>query len=139
MTAQQIAKQLVDTYPDDALSLVFEVAKLVAAEQAARKAVLVTKPRLLYTETPKIVMAHCASKFGIQVAELRSGSRTRRVVAARHLAMYLLRVRGELSLTEIGDAVGCDHSSVLHALRNQSIGESCECAEVVASLDEAAR
>ena len=50
--------------------------------------------------------------------ELTSKSRTRTLVTARQIAMYLLRELTEMSLPKIGQELGGrDHTTVIHADR----------------------
>ena len=54
--------------------------------------------------------------FSITAEELCSASRSRQLVNARQIAMYLTRELTDLSLPRIGRAFGNrDHSTVMHA------------------------
>jgi chromosomal replication initiator protein len=58
------------------------------------------------------------SRFGVTAAEIRGGSRARRVLVPRQVAMYLARRLTGLSLSEIGRFFGGrDHATVLYAER----------------------
>jgi chromosomal replication initiator protein len=62
------------------------------------------------------ILAECASYFGLTVDDLRSQNRSRPVVNARQIAMYLVRDLTDLSLPKIGEVFGGrDHTTVLHA------------------------
>ncbi len=64
------------------------------------------------------VLATVAKHMGVTRRDMTSKSRKQPIVAARHMAMYLLRKHFDLGYTEIGDAFGGrDHTTVLHALR----------------------
>lgn len=66
--------------------------------------------------TTEIIMDETAAYFGFSVEELCSSKRTRALVNARQIAMYLTRELTELSLPRIGEAFGGrDHSTVIHA------------------------
>ncbi len=68
--------------------------------------------------TVDIIKEETASYFGFSVEELCSSTRTRALVNARQIAMYLTREVTELSLPKIGEAFGGrDHSTVIHANR----------------------
>ncbi|CAK8054297.1 chromosomal replication initiator protein DnaA [Eupransor demetentiae] len=57
-----------------------------------------------------------ATYFMLTVDDLKSSSRKKDLVTARHIAMYLTRTMTDESLPDIGRAFGGrDHSSVLHA------------------------
>ena len=58
----------------------------------------------------------CAST-GISRAEVTGDKRSRAIVQARHLAMYLARELTDISLPQIGERFGGrDHTTVLHAV-----------------------
>lgn len=64
------------------------------------------------------IMAATASYFGVTVEELCGSSRSRVLVTARQIAMYLCRELTDLSLPKIGQAFGGrDHTTVMHADR----------------------
>jgi chromosomal replication initiator protein len=62
------------------------------------------------------IMAETAAYFGLALEDLCSSSRTRQLVIARQIAMYLARELTDLSLPKIGQAFGGrDHTTVIHA------------------------
>ncbi len=64
------------------------------------------------------IMASTADYFGVTLEDLRGHSRSRVLVNARQVAMYLCRELTELSLPRIGQAFGGrDHTTVMHADR----------------------
>ena len=64
------------------------------------------------------IMAETSSFFGVTVEDLHGSSRSRVLVNARQIAMYLCRELTELSLPKIGQAFGGrDHTTVMHAER----------------------
>ena len=66
--------------------------------------------------TSDLVIAVAAEYFDITADEIRSSNRSRPLVNARQMAMYLCRELTDLSLPEIGRRFGGrDHSTVLHA------------------------
>jgi chromosomal replication initiator protein len=68
--------------------------------------------------TANTIMAVTAEYFGVTIEDLTSGSRTRVLVQARQIAMYLCRELTELSLPKIGQTFGGrDHTTVMHAER----------------------
>lgn len=78
---------------------------------------------LLPSETgPEItagqIMGATAQYFGVTVDDLCGASRSRVLVTARQIAMYLCRELTDLSLPKIGQAFGGrDHTTVMHADR----------------------
>ncbi|HET7682583.1 MAG TPA: chromosomal replication initiator protein DnaA [Marmoricola sp.] len=68
--------------------------------------------------TAGLIIAQTASYFGYSIEELCSPSRTRALVTARQIAMYLCRELTQLSLPQIGKQFGGrDHTTVMNADR----------------------
>jgi len=83
---------------------------------------VVLKDLLPMADQPAItapqIMAETATFFGVTVEDLHGSSRSRMLVNARQIAMYLCRELTELSLPKIGQAFGGrDHTTVMHAER----------------------
>ncbi|MHB9149030.1 MAG: chromosomal replication initiator protein DnaA [Thermoleophilia bacterium] len=67
--------------------------------------------------TVELILGVVSSTLGVSIAEIKGDRRTRSVVQARHLAMYLARELTDASLPKIGDRLGGrDHTTVLHAV-----------------------
>jgi len=63
-------------------------------------------------------MAQTVEYFGTTIEDLCGPSRSRMLVTARQIAMYLCRELTELSLPKIGQQFGGrDHTTVMHAER----------------------
>ncbi|WP_017604026.1 chromosomal replication initiator protein DnaA [Nocardiopsis alkaliphila] len=73
------------------------------------------------SEVPEItastIMSQTAAYFGLSLEDLCGTSRSRVLVTARQIAMYLCRELTELSLPKIGQQFGRDHTTVMHADR----------------------
>ena len=68
--------------------------------------------------TASTIMAQTAAYFSLSVEDLCGTSRSRVLVNARQIAMYLCRELTELSLPKIGQTFGGrDHTTVMHADR----------------------
>jgi chromosomal replication initiator protein len=68
--------------------------------------------------TTSAIMAATADYFGLTVEDLCGSSRSRVLVTARQIAMYLCRELTDLSLPKIGAQFGGrDHTTVMHADR----------------------
>jgi len=68
--------------------------------------------------TSGLILAQTAAYFGLTIEDLCSSSRSRVLVTARQIAMYLCRELTELSLPKIGQQFGGrDHTTVMHADR----------------------
>src|SRR5690606_22446026 len=85
-------------------------------------AVMVLKDFITDTEgeeiTPTLIMGQTADYFSVSIDALCSADRSRVLVNARQIAMYLCRELTELSLPKIGQLFGGrDHTTVMHANR----------------------
>jgi chromosomal replication initiator protein len=83
---------------------------------------IVLKDIFPHDEGPQItsatIMAQTAQYFGLTIEDLWGSSRSRVLVTARQIAMYLCRELTELSLPKIGQQFGGrDHTTVMHADR----------------------
>jgi chromosomal replication initiator protein len=68
--------------------------------------------------TASTIMGQTASYFGMTIDDLCGTSRSRVLVTARQIAMYLCRELTDLSLPKIGQQFGGrDHTTVMHAER----------------------
>jgi chromosomal replication initiator protein len=66
--------------------------------------------------TPDLAISVAAEYFDVTADEIRSASRSRPLVTARQMAMYLCRELTDLSLPKIGERFGGrDHSTVIYA------------------------
>ena len=83
---------------------------------------VVLKDLIPDSQSPEItaatIMATTATYFGISLEDLCGSSRSRVLVTARQVAMYLCRELTDLSLPKIGQHFGGrDHTTVMHADR----------------------
>ena len=77
------------------------------------------------TREPDGILDAVGRHFEVSLDDLRGRARNQKIVAPRHLAMYLLREYGRLSYPQIGAMLGGrDHTSVLHAC--EKIGAEIE-------------
>jgi chromosomal replication initiator protein len=69
------------------------------------------------TITPDLILETTAATFGLSIDELRGPSRTRPLVTARQICMYLFRELTDYSYPAIGrEFGGRDHTTVMHAV-----------------------
>ncbi len=67
--------------------------------------------------TPKLILDATADMFGLSIEDLRGKSRSRPLVTARQIAMYVLRETTDFSYPAIGREFGDrDHTTVMHAV-----------------------
>ena len=72
--------------------------------------------------TASTIIAQTATYFGLSVDEVTGTGRSRRLVSARQIAMYLCRELTDMPLIRIGEEFGGrDHTTVMHA--NKKISE----------------
>lgn len=84
--------------------------------EVARQVVFAARPRGKQTVPIEDILTAVSGRFGVSQHLLQSKKRTKSVVVARHVAMYLARRLTALSLKEIGGFIGGrDHSTVIHA------------------------
>jgi chromosomal replication initiator protein len=68
--------------------------------------------------TASMIMGQTAAYFGLSIEDLCGTSRSRVLVTARHIAMYLCRELTDMSLPKIGQQFGGrDHTTVINADR----------------------
>lgn len=78
----------------------------------------IEKKRPQIKAKPNEIIKTVANHYRVKQSAVRGGQRTKTLVTARHIAMYLLKKELSLPLVEIGQWFsGRDHSSVLHAVR----------------------
>lgn len=70
--------------------------------------------------TPADIIAIAAGVAGVTPGDITSHSRKATVVNARTAAVYAMHMAG-WSSTEIGNALGCTHSSALHHIQRCTI------------------
>lgn len=66
----------------------------------------------------KRCFAAIEAKYGISKAELTGQKRTKEIVNARHIAIYLIRSTVELSLPNIGKIFNRDHTTIMSSIEN---------------------
>ncbi len=87
---------------------------LPVATQVLGDLITVNTPRQI---TPKHILEATAEMFGLSIEDLRGKSRSRPLVTARQIAMYVLREMTDFSYPAIGREFGDrDHTTVMHAV-----------------------
>jgi chromosomal replication initiator protein len=99
-------------------SLNREQISLPLAERVLYDIVTADEPRRI---TPQMILDATAARFGFTVDAICGPSRTRPLVTARQVAMYLVRNLTDYSYPAIGRAFGGrDHTTVIHAVEKIS-------------------
>jgi chromosomal replication initiator protein len=126
---------------EGALIRVAAYASLTRSEPTVELAQSVLQALLPHGEeghvTSDLVISVASDYFGITADEIRSSSRSRDLVTARQMAMYLCRELTDLSLPKIGERFGGrDHSTVIYANNKirELIGENQRAFEQVKEL-----
>jgi chromosomal replication initiator protein len=91
-----------------------EPISLVQAERVLSDIVLAGEPRRI---TPQIILEATAASYGFSIESICGPSRTRPLVTARQVAMYLTRELTDYSYPAIARVFGNrDHTTVIHAV-----------------------
>jgi chromosomal replication initiator protein len=91
-----------------------EPISLAQAERVLSDIVLAGEPRRI---TPQMILEATASSYGFSIDAICGPSRTRPLVTARQVAMYLVRELTDYSYPAIGRVFGKrDHTTVIHAV-----------------------
>ena len=67
--------------------------------------------------TPELIISEVCRFYSLEEAVLRGTQKNKTTVEARQIAMYLIRQRTTLSLPDIAEPFGKNHTTVLHAIR----------------------
>lgn len=133
------ANQLGITIPDDAAGYIAEkmtsnvrqiegVVKHIKARKdldgsditydTVKKIIDGIRKEQIFIPTPEIIMEECAKYYSQEVEDIKGNSRSKKIVLARQVSMYLVRRLTDLSLQEIGEVFGGkDHATVIHSLK----------------------
>jgi chromosomal replication initiator protein len=99
-------------------SLNHQPLSLELAEHVLSDIVAAGQPRRI---TPQLILEETAAAFGFTVEDLRSGCRTRPLVNARQIGMYVFRELTDFSYPAIArEFGGKDHTTVMYAVRKIS-------------------
>ncbi len=58
-----------------------------------------------------------AEKYGVEEADIKGKKRMKEIAWARHVAIYIMRVKTDMSTPAIGDEFGRDHTTVLSSYK----------------------
>ncbi len=96
-----------------AISLLTE--KEITVETAAGSLTDIVSEEIPLSVKIAKVLREVSAKYGFEEADLKGKKRTRELVWARHVAIYILRKRTDMSLPAIGNVFGRDHSTILYS------------------------
>ncbi|MBQ8025192.1 MAG: chromosomal replication initiator protein DnaA [Oscillospiraceae bacterium] len=69
-----------------------------------------------FTPTPDMIIEETARFYNITAEDIKGRLKTKNITLPRQISMYIIRTRANLSLNDIGDIFGRDHSTILHAI-----------------------
>jgi len=120
-------------------SLYNEPMSVESAERVLRDLLDDRQPRVITAER---ILEATSKMFGLSRDELLSSSRTRPLVNARQIAMYVCRELTDLSFPQIAKAFGkSDHTTVIHAVQKieRQMGEKRQIYDQVYELTQLIR
>lgn len=87
--------------------------------------------------TEQAVLQAVCQRFGLTTQDILGDQRSKEVLMARQIAMYLLRERAQLPLQQIGQMFGKNHSTVLHAYNRvkTSLNKDKELSSIIYDLN----
>jgi chromosomal replication initiator protein len=86
--------------------------------ETATKALAALTPNVASPADPQAILQSVSAYYGVSLQAITGKSRSKQIVEARHVAMYLLREDAELALKQIGLLLGHrDHSTVIHGVQ----------------------
>jgi len=78
-------------------------------------------PKKAQQATPELIMSVVSQYYGISVDKMKSKVRSKEVLTARSVAMYMLRELLDMQLNKIGQFFGGrDHSTVINSFNKVS-------------------
>jgi 1,6-anhydro-N-acetylmuramate kinase len=122
-----------DTLRGVALPDLRDLAILLAGHVNVDRPFVPTSPPLSQDLAARGCLTLAAATFNTTIAAIRSKSRRRDHIDARHTAAYAARLCG-LSFETIGAAIGCHHTTVMHAVTR--VGEDRRLHNVAVTIAE---
>lgn len=125
---EEVLAQIASRVPTNIRELEGCLTRIVAFSSFTNRPIDVDMAREVLKDIPEIagtritidlILNSVATTTGISIAEIKGDKRTRPVVQARHLAMYLARELTDTSLPKIGERFGGrDHTTVMHGVKS---------------------
>jgi len=124
----EVLAQIASRVPTNIRELEGCLTRIVAFSSFTKRPMDVDMAREVLKDIPEIagtritidlILNSVAGTTGISIAEIKGDKRTRPIVQARHLAMYLARELTDTSLPKIGERFGGrDHTTVMHGVKS---------------------
>jgi chromosomal replication initiator protein len=125
---EDVLAQIASRVPTNIRELEGCLTRIVAFSSFSKRPIDVEMAREVLKDIPEIagsritidlILNSVATTTGISISEIKGDKRTRPVVQARHLAMYLARELTDTSLPKIGERFGGrDHTTVMHGVKS---------------------
>ncbi|MCJ7796323.1 MAG: chromosomal replication initiator protein DnaA, partial [Thermoleophilia bacterium] len=125
---EEVLAQIASRVPTNIRELEGCLTRIVAFSSFTTRPIDVDMAREVLKDIPEIagtritidlILNSVAGTTGISIAEIKGDKRTRPIVQARHIAMYLARELTDTSLPKIGERFGGrDHTTVMHGVKS---------------------
>jgi chromosomal replication initiator protein len=79
----------------------------------------VLKQRMTKSEKQQLasdILNTVSNYYGVTINELKGKCRKRRIVKPRQVIMFLLRTKARMVLSDIGEVMNRDHTTVIHSI-----------------------
>ena len=79
----------------------------------------VLKQRMSKSEKQQLasdILNTVSNYYGVTINELKGKCRKRRIVKPRQVIMFLLRTKARMVLSDIGEVMNRDHTTVIHSI-----------------------
>ncbi|MCR5616882.1 MAG: chromosomal replication initiator protein DnaA, partial [Clostridiales bacterium] len=100
-----------------------EVVDLPAAEKMLGSFI---SPKKAQQISPELVISMVSQFYGVNVEKMKSKVRSKEVITARNVAMYILRELFDITLDEIGKTYfdGKNYSTIIHSINKVNTDEN---------------
>jgi chromosomal replication initiator protein len=68
------------------------------------------------TQLANDILNTVSNYYGVTINELKGKCRKRRIVKPRQVIMFLLRTKARMVLSDIGEVMNRDHTTVIHSI-----------------------
>ena len=79
----------------------------------------VLKQRMSKSEKEQLandILNTVSNYYGVTISELKGKCRKRRIVKPKQVIMFLLRTKARMMLSDIGEVMNRDHTTVIHSI-----------------------
>ena len=79
----------------------------------------VLKQRMTKSEREQLasdILNTVSNYYGVSIEDIKGKCRKRRIVKPRQIIVYLLRTKARMVLSDIGDVLNRDHTTMIHSI-----------------------